>query len=111
MVLSTINFFLNDNDIYKYIILNIRNMFEYRNLLWYLLLSPTLLQRRSLDNGASCFRGIGSTSSRGAGNRKTITNGANNDVNGYSGPFTYSDCVNGSRNSGGEVDGIVTNGS
>ena len=41
-------------------------------MLWYLLLlSPTLLQRRSLDNGAGCFRGIG-TSSRGAGNRKTI---------------------------------------
>ena len=86
-VLSTIKFFKNDNDIYKYIILNIRNMFEYRNLLWYLLFSPTLLQRRSLDNGAGCFRRIGSTSSRGAGDRKTITNGANNDVNGYSGPF------------------------
>ena len=86
-------------------------MFEYRNLLWYLLLSPMLLQKRSLDNGAGCFRGIGSTSSRGAGDRKTITNGGDNDVNRYSGSFTYSDCIDGSCNRGREVDGIVSNGS
>ena len=74
---------------------------------WYLIPKFTLLQRRSLGNRVVCFRGVkrlrafGSTRSRGAGDRRTVTTGGDTSVDGYDGPFTCRDYgVDGSHNGG-----------